>query len=80
MTFELTQEQRQAVHTHPDEPIRMVDPQTNMQCVLIRADWAERPVEGDPREAYPLVDESFSAGWSDPAMADYDHYETRKQP
>jgi hypothetical protein len=82
MTIELTDPLRQAVHAHPDEPIRMVDPGTHAEYVLIRAELFERMeqlVGIDPRVSYPLIDESFREGWDEPKMAEYDNYEARKK-
>ncbi|HEV3263449.1 MAG TPA: hypothetical protein VG013_41825 [Gemmataceae bacterium] len=83
MTVELTEPIRQALQAHPNDPLRMVDPQTNTEYVLIRKEVYERLeqlVGLDPQAAYPLVDETFREGWDDPKMAEYDDYETRKRP
>ena len=83
MTVELNESIRQALEAHPGEPLRVVDPRTNTEYVVIRKEMFEQLehlVSLDPREAYPLVDETFREGWEDPKMADYDTYETHKQP
>lgn len=82
MTLELTDPLRQALDAHPDEPLRVVDPRTNAEYVVIRKEvyeQLEKLVGLDPRAAYPLVDESFREGWDDAKMAEYDDYESRKQ-
>lgn len=49
-------------------------------CILLRQDIYEG-VEAilDVERAYPLVDESFRAGWEAPGMEDYDRYEELKK-
>ena len=58
----------------------VVDPDTNTEYVLVRADVYARLaglLGGDvqPSEAYPAVDRAFAEGWNDPRMDDYDRYE-----
>ena len=84
MNMELTEAQRQTIAEGGMTPPRIVDPTTNITYVLLRADVFER-LQGvlggdpDPRGAYPAIDRAFAAGWDDPSMDDYDHYEERKQ-
>jgi hypothetical protein len=42
MTFELTEEQRLALAAHPDEPLQLLDRQTNQSYVLLRSEEYER--------------------------------------
>ena len=42
MTIELTSDQRQALEAQPDEPLRVVDPQTKATYVLLRTELYER--------------------------------------
>jgi hypothetical protein len=80
MTINLPETLLQAVEAQPNEPIRVVDPRTNAEYVLIRADVYDRMgklVGVDPSDAYPLIDETFREGWSEPKMAEYDDYESR---
>src|SRR4051812_32496107 len=82
MTIRLPEALRQVVQEQASEPIRMVDPGTNAEYVLVRAEVFERLgklVDIDPADAYPLLDEAFREGWSDPKMAEYDDYESRKR-
>lgn len=82
MTISLPEALRQVVKEQATEPIRMVDPGTNEEYILVRAEVYERLgklMDIDPSDAYPLVDEAFREGWSDPKMADYDDYESRKR-
>jgi hypothetical protein len=79
MTPTLTEEQSQAVAAHPNEPVRVTDPATNREYVLLSADLYERVrelLEGlRPGDSYPALDRAFARGWGDPAMDDYDRYE-----
>jgi hypothetical protein len=76
--IELTEQQGQAVG-ETDDPVRVIDPATRREFVLIRAEVFNRlqTVFGDldPRDAYPAIDRVFAAGWDDPKMSDYDNYE-----
>ena len=79
----LTDEQQRELDEAPDALARLIDPRTNAEYVLIRADAYERIEQLmaiDPRDTYPALDESFREGWSDPKMAEYDDYEARKRP
>ena len=38
MTIELTEEIRQALAAHPDEPLRLIDSQTNVSYVVLRSE------------------------------------------
>lgn len=64
------------------EAVPVTEAQTQLECVVIRADMYERVkslLPGfDPKEAYPAIDEVFREDWSDPKMAEYDNYESRK--
>jgi hypothetical protein len=79
MTPTLTEEQSRAVAAHPNEPVVVTDPATNRAYVLLSADLYERvreSLEGlRPADIYPAVERTFSPGWNDPAMDDYDRYE-----
>lgn len=64
------------------QEIRLTNPETPVDCVVIRADIYDR-VKGhlpdfDPRETYAAVDEVMRNDWSDPKMAEYDDYESRR--
>jgi hypothetical protein len=71
----LTDEQQRELDATPGPVARLIDPRTNAEYVLVRADVydrLERLMDIDPRDAYPALDESFREGWSDPKMAEYD--------
>jgi hypothetical protein len=79
MTVKLDEELRRALAAHPNEPVRLVDEQTGVVYVLLRADEYERTKEGlddDIRDTYPAQMESaMRAGWGDPGMDVYDNYD-----
>ena len=81
----LTDEQRQALHEANDRgPVTIVDPDTQVSYVLMRADLYERcrtlftDEPFDVREAYPHMDAVAAAeGWLDPEMDAYDRLDPR---
>jgi len=77
-TVSLPAEQRKALEQ--GKPVPVTEAGTQLECVVIRADMYERvrALLLDPRETYPAVDEVFREDWSDPKMAEYDDYESRK--
>lgn len=64
------------------QEVRVTNPDSPVECVVIRADVYDRvkglPPDFDPRETYPAVDEVMREDWSDPKMAEYDDYESRR--
>jgi hypothetical protein len=86
MSPNLSDEQRQALHEANDRgPITVVDPQTHVSYVLMRADLYERcqalftDEPFDVREAYPHMNAVAAAeGWLDPEMDAYDKLDPRK--
>ena len=80
-TTNLTAEQSQALAAHPNASLRLLDPQTNRAYVLVPAEVFERiktlvQDDYDIRDTYAAQFQSaFRAGWGDPAMDDYDHYD-----
>jgi hypothetical protein len=81
MTLPLTEDQLHEIASHPDEPVRFIDPKTNEVFVLLRADDYERvrPLledDFDIRDTYAAQFASaMRAGWGDPEMDDYDNYD-----
>ena len=65
------------------ESVPVVETTTQTRCVVVRADVFDRLKkllpDFDPREAYPALDEVMREDWSDPRMAEYDDYESRKK-
>jgi hypothetical protein len=81
--IELTAEQHQALVANSAEPVRAIDPATNAEYVLVRAEVYERIKallydDGDwtPEEQLRLLaDSGQRAGWDDPEMDVYDQYD-----
>lgn len=76
MSIELTREQLQAAEA---SPLRVTDPETRREYVVVRAEDYERlrgllGEDFDPSEAYPAIDRAFAEGWDDPKMDDYDNH------
>jgi len=74
----LTQQQHDAVQESSGEPIRAIDPATNAEYVLVRADIYERlrVIFADDqtcgRDAYAVAVDAFARdGWDDPRMDVY---------
>jgi hypothetical protein len=89
MTPKLTSEQRQAIdEQQPGQPVYVVDADTQEKWVLVPDGTYQkiRALLGDDtfdiRETYPMQDRvAAAAGWDDPAMDDYNDYDThRKTP
>lgn len=72
---------RRAVHEAGENPVRLTDPDTNIEYVLVRAELFQKVKQllDDPSEAYPAIDEAWKEGWDDPKMAEYDQYEKHKR-
>ncbi len=86
MSLQLTEEERRQVRLATREPVRLTDPETQQEYVLLRAEVYERLKallydDGDfePSLGYRLADEVMKEGWDDPKMAEYDHYEEHKR-
>lgn len=82
MVAALSEQQRNVLVAEPDQPVTVVDEQTQRVYYLIPAEQFDRlrslPSEEDfqPSEAYPLIAKTAAeAGWADPLMDAYDNYE-----
>jgi hypothetical protein len=72
----------QAVEASAGQPVRLTNPNTNTEYVLIRAEVFDRvkelfydDSEFDPREAYPLVDRVMAEDdANDPTLESYQQY------
>lgn len=87
MSPELSPELREAVHQLPgNQPLRVVDPETNIVYVLVRAELFDQ-VQGTLPEAHDELVETYAAqseaaqraGWDAAGMDDYDHYDQHRQ-
>ena len=77
----LSTEHRQALQQ--GQTVAVTEQTTQLECVVLRADVFEQIKkllpDFDPRDAYPAIDEVMREDWSDPKMAEYDNYESRKK-
>jgi hypothetical protein len=83
MTPELSPELRDAVQaTGGTGPLRLIDPETSTAYVLVRADLYQ-PVtspEDELTDTYGAqLEAAMRAGWGDPEMDVYDHYEENRR-
>jgi len=85
--IELTKEQHLGLMQSGPEPLRVIDPATRAEYVLVPAAVYERLktlLADDPdwvRDAYPAAMEVFARdGWDDPRMDIYDALDSRRQP
>jgi hypothetical protein len=85
MTPNLTNEQREVLQSQHGNPVPVIDEQTRRvyyiisseQYEMVKALLAEDAF--DPREIYPLISKTAGeAGWDDPAMDAYDHYDEHR--
>ena len=82
--IQLTKEQHDTLASNGNDSAKVVDPISNTEYVLIRADLYERVrglIDDDfhVSEAYTAIDEAFAEGWNAPGMSDYDRYEEFKK-
>ncbi|MGC8640885.1 MAG: hypothetical protein ACP5XB_13540 [Isosphaeraceae bacterium] len=75
----VTTEQRKLLQQSSGEVLRLNDPNTDEQYVLMRASVYEqlrsRLADLDPRELYPALDRALQGeGWDDPQMDEYNRY------
>jgi hypothetical protein len=82
--IELTPEQRQELEQANE--VRLSDPETGLDYVLLRAEVYERlkqhydDSDWTPEEQMQLLAESGKrAGWDDPAMDVYDNYDENRK-
>jgi hypothetical protein len=81
--IKLTPEQHDELSKNGKDSATVIDPISNTEYLLIRADVAMRygMIDADfhVSDAYAAIDEAFAEGWNDPKMADYDRYEDFKK-
>ena len=72
---------QRVLDSHADAPPRLIDPRTNKAYVLLGVEQYERIralLEQDDNlgDTYPAqIEAAMRAGWADPSMDDYDHYD-----
>ena len=80
----ITPELRRAIEQGGGQPTHLVDPETNVAYVLMRAEQFEKlqslqTHESTIRDHYPAVDRIFGEeGWDDPTMDFYNDYDANK--
>jgi hypothetical protein len=75
----LTKEQRQLLQESGDEVLRLVDPDTRKEYVLLPAEVYEQLraalTDLNPRDFYPALHRALGdEGWDDPHMDEYNRY------
>jgi hypothetical protein len=88
MITKLSDDLLQAIEKETGCPLHIVDADTKIHYVLMRAEQFENlralfaeGEEFDPREVYPLMAKAAAAaGWDDPDMDAYDNYDAHKSP
>ena len=75
----LTAEQCELLKSCASEPVRLLDPGTNQEYVLVPAETYGRIQailsDLDPREFYPALHRAMDQeGWNDPHMDEYNRY------
>ena len=82
--IQLTKDQHDELASNGQDTANVIDPVTNTEYVLLRADHYQRLrtlIDDDfhVSDAYAAIDETFAEGWNHPKMSDYDHYEDFKK-
>jgi hemerythrin-like domain-containing protein len=75
----LTPDQRKLIQQAGGEVLRLVDPDTSQQYVLLRADLYEQlrssHLDLNPSDFYPALNRAMrDEGWDDPQMDEYNRY------
>jgi hypothetical protein len=76
---ELTTEQRKLLQQSGGTPVRLTDPDTNQQYVLVPAEVYDQLLpqhsDLDPRDLYPALHRALrDEGWDDRQMDEYNRY------
>ena len=77
----LTPEQRQEIQMAGEEPVRLADPETQTEYVILKADVSDRilTLADETRVAYSLAMKVFGQdGWDDPQMDEYNVLDPRR--
>ena len=84
----IPKEIQQALHTSQGQPIRLTDPDTHIEYILLRAEvydqlhgvfYDDSPLTQGEKRAL-LIHAGLRAGWDDPEMDVYDELDPRRQP
>src|SRR5436305_14391764 len=82
--IELTESEREALKNANGKVVRLVDPSTKQEYVLVQAEAFDELMAAlnddfSVRDAYPLINEvARKAGWDDPEWDSYDVYARKK--
>ncbi len=86
MSLELTEEERRELRQGNRTPVRLTDPETRQEYILLPAEIYDRlksllydDRDFDPAMGYALMDEVIKEDSDDPKMAEYDRYEEDKR-
>jgi hypothetical protein len=77
----LTPVQRQEIRNAGEEPVRLADPETQTEYVILKAELYDRirGLADDTRSSYPLAIRVFGKdGWDDPQMDEYNVLDPRR--
>jgi hypothetical protein len=77
----LTPEQRKEIQNAGEGPVRITDPETQTEYVILKADVYNRicAMADETRAAYPLAMKVFGQdGWDDPQMDEYNAFDPRR--
>jgi hypothetical protein len=82
--IQLTKDQHDELTQNGKDSMKVIDPVTNTEYVLLRADVFERltgMIDADfqLKDAYPAMSRAFAELWNDPKMDEYDRYEEFKK-
>ena len=84
----LSKEIQQAVRTAKENPVRLIDPETNVEYVVLPAETFEQLQNGVYYDDSPITEEEQSAlliefglraGWDDPEMDVYNDLDPRRK-
>ena len=85
----LSKEIQQAVRAAKENPVRLIDPETNVEYVVLPAETFEQMRNGvyyddgpitEEERRYLLIQAGLRAGWDDPEMDIYNDLDPRRKP
>lgn len=84
----IPKELRQAVKASENRPVRLTDPETHVEYILLKAEMYDRISGLLSEDASPTADErravliqaGLRAAWDDPEMDIYNTLDPRRQP
>jgi hypothetical protein len=83
--LELSKDQRDELAQHGDQPVRVIDPQTQKVYVIVPGDLFDRvralvgEKQFDIRETYAAQDSGLAKVWDDPELDIYNDYDAHRQ-